>query len=85
MLLGLVHIFAIIGIGLRRYDGTMRMVSTSSLAISAACHVLEEDKEHGYTMPLRWAVVKVENGVGHCTFTTAPYDQIRKPRHILYR
>lgn len=85
MLLGLVHLFAIIGISLRRYDGTMRMVSTNSLAISAACHVHDEDKEHGYTLPVRWAVAKIANGVGHCTFTTAPNDQIKKPRHMLYR
>lgn len=58
------------------------MVSTNSMAISAACHALEEDRVDGYRLPLRWAVVEVVDGVGHCSFTTAPKgEHIRLPEH----
>lgn len=67
-------------LGLRKYDGTMRMVATNSRAISAACHVLEEDRENGYLMPMQWGVVKRSGGVGKCAFTTAPDVEIRMPK-----
>ncbi|KAK4450480.1 hypothetical protein QBC34DRAFT_460961 [Podospora aff. communis PSN243] len=60
------------GLGFRRYDGVMRMVATNSRAISAACHVLEEDREDGYLLPVQWGVVSMSKGIGKCTFTTAP-------------
>lgn len=64
----------------------MPLVSTNSKAISAACHVLAEDREHGSVLPLQWGVVEIRNGVGRCTFTTAPATEIRKPRAgIRYR
>lgn len=71
---------AIISMSLRKYDGIMRMVSTNSMAISAACHALEEDRVDGYRLPVRWAVLEVVNGIGHCAFTTAPDEgHIRLP------
>lgn len=64
----------------------MRMVSTNSLAISAACHCLEGDRKDGYRLPLRWGVVKLEGRVGHCAFTTAPSSQVQVPdTATLYR
>lgn len=72
MLVGFVLVFGIIGLGMRRYDGTMRMVSTNSRAISAACHVLEGDIKEGYLLPVQWGVVSLKGDVGHCAFTTAP-------------
>jgi hypothetical protein len=72
-------ILAIVLLGLRRYDGTMRMVATNSRAISAACHVLEEDRANGYLMPLQWGVVERSGGVGKCAFTTAPELEISVP------
>lgn len=65
--------------GLRQYDGTMRMVSTNSLAISAACHVLREDREGGCLLPVQWGVVKMTGGVGKCSFTTAAADTVKPP------
>lgn len=57
----------------------MSMVSTNSMAISAACHSLSEDREFGYQLPLQWGVVEIgEDGTGHCAFTTAPCHMIRK-------
>ncbi|KAK0670153.1 hypothetical protein QBC41DRAFT_273392 [Cercophora samala] len=63
----------------RRYDGVMRMVSTNSRAISAACHVLLEDREDGYLLPVQWGVVAMSGGVGKCAFTTAPEEDIKMP------
>ncbi|KAK0704293.1 hypothetical protein B0H67DRAFT_591056 [Lasiosphaeris hirsuta] len=62
----------IVCLGFRTYDGTMRMVSTNSRAISAACHVLPEDRDSGFLLPVQWGVVAVSHGVGKCAFTTAP-------------
>ncbi|KAK8044117.1 hypothetical protein PG993_004141 [Apiospora rasikravindrae] len=70
---GLIQVLALVLLGFRKYDGVMRIVSTNSRAISAACHALKEDMKEGYLLPLRWGVVEVkEDGIGHCTFTTAP-------------
>jgi hypothetical protein len=55
------------------------MASTNSRAISAACHVLKEDVDDGYQLPVRWGVVEIkDDGVGHCAFTTAPSQSIRE-------
>lgn len=59
------------GIGFRKYDKEMPLVASNSRAISAACHVLPEDTENGYMLPVQWGVVKVDGNVGHCAFTTA--------------
>ncbi|KAI1178695.1 hypothetical protein F4777DRAFT_536397 [Nemania sp. FL0916] len=82
-----INLIIILLMGFRKYDGTMSMVSTNSLAISATCHSLSDDREYGHELPVQWGVVEVgEDGVGHCAFTTAPYNVIRKAEEdILYR
>lgn len=80
ILLALLGVLVLIGTSFRRYEGTMRMVSTNSMAISAACHAHPGDRQDGYSLPVRWAVVKSCSGHGHCAFTTAPADQIRLPK-----
>lgn len=57
----------------------MSMVSTNSMAISAACHSLEEDRDDGFLLPVQWGVVEMKNGIGKCAFTTAPSDNIKIP------
>jgi hypothetical protein len=52
-------------------------VSSNSLAISAACHAMPEDMTNGYLLPVQWGVVRMENGIGHCAFTTA--HDVRRP------
>ena len=71
-MVGIVLLAAVVGLGFRRYDGVMRMAATNSRAISAACHVLEEDRQDGYLLPVQWGVVSMSKGVGKCAFTTAP-------------
>ncbi|KAI0966578.1 hypothetical protein F4678DRAFT_475868 [Xylaria arbuscula] len=78
-IVGFINLLIIILLSCRKYDGTMSIVSTNSRAISAACHSLSEDREHGHLLPLQWGVVEIgEEGIGHCAFTTAPYHEIRK-------
>ena len=86
LLVGLGLVTAIVIMGFRRYDGTMRMVSTNSRAISAACHVMQEDRADGHLLPVQWGVIKAEDGVGHCSFTTAPaHEFLELKAGSLYR
>ncbi|KAI1425180.1 hypothetical protein F5Y12DRAFT_796175 [Xylaria sp. FL1777] len=86
-IIAFINLMIIVLIGCRRYDGTMSMVSTNSMAISSACHALPEDREYGHQLPLQWGVVEIgEDGIGHCSFTTAPSDVIRKAQEgVLYQ
>lgn len=64
-------VLVLVGLGFRRYNGTMPLVSTNSRAISAACHPPDEDKHDGHLFPVIWGVTEIEDGIGHCTVTTA--------------
>lgn len=56
----------------------MSLVSTNSRAISAACHVLPEETKDSYLLPMRWAVVEVDEfAIRHCAFTAKPDDEVR--------
>jgi len=69
--LGFGYIFMLVSFMVRRYSETMPLASTCSAAISAACHPPNDDSE-AYLFPLQCGVVSVdENGVGHCSLTTA--------------
>ena len=70
-------ILVLVAFGFRRYNGTTPMVATNSRAISAACHVLEEDRDGSYLLPVQWAVVSMHDGVGKVTFTTAPKHELK--------
>ncbi|KAK4224370.1 hypothetical protein QBC38DRAFT_423706 [Podospora fimiseda] len=80
IIVGVVLMMIVVALGFRKYDGVMRMVGTNSLAIASACHVLPEDREDGYLLPVQWGVVSIQNGVGRCAFTTAAEGEIRMPR-----
>ena len=46
-------------------------------AISAACHVLPEEVKNSHLLPIRWAVVEVDEfAIRHCAFTTKSDDEI---------
>ena len=58
--------------GLRRYPDGMPLASTSSAAISAACHPREDDPDAS-VLPVQWGVVSDGDGtVGHCSFSSLP-------------
>lgn len=55
----------------------MSLVSTNSRAISAACHVLPDEVKDSYLLPLRWAVVEIDEfAVFHCAFTAKLDDEV---------
>ena len=56
--------------GFRRYKPGIPLAGSCSAAISAACHLPEEDV-HASEKPVLWGVVSMnEGGVGHCSFTS---------------
>ncbi len=67
-------VLAIIALGLaKRYPGgetAVPLMSTCCAAISAACHPPSGDTD-AHLLPVEWGVVSSEDGVGHCSFTTA--------------
>lgn len=70
-----VWVFVLPALGfLCKYPGgnaAVPLMSTSSAAISTACHPPEEDKD-AHLLPVKWGVVRVEeDGAGRCAFTTA--------------
>jgi len=56
------------------------MVSTNSRAIAAACHAPAEDRDNGWELPVKWAVVEAKNEVGRVAFTTAPDRDVELPK-----
>ncbi|KAJ0123786.1 hypothetical protein J7T55_012255 [Diaporthe amygdali] len=77
LLLATVQVVAVLALSLRKYTEPMSLVSTNSRAISAACHVLPEEVKDSYLLPIRWAVVEVDEfAVRHCAFTTKPDSEI---------
>ena len=61
-----------VGTGLRRYNSGMPLAGSCSAAISAACHVTnDEDGSTTVEKAVRWGAVerKSKKDVGHCSFT----------------
>lgn len=61
-----------IGLGCRRFDGSMPLVGSCSAAISAACHAPPWDS-HASTQALQWGSVSgmtSPDGIGHCCFSS---------------
>ena len=56
-------------LGLRRYPSGMPLASTSSGAISAACHPRADDSQAA-VLPIQWGVVSDGGTVGHCSFSS---------------
>lgn len=55
-------------VGLRRYREGMPLVSSCSAAISAACHPSADEPEVAL-VPVKWGVVSISDGVGHCALS----------------
>ena len=68
--LGSITVLAGLLNGCRRYKPGMPLAGSCSAAISAACHLPEEDI-NANEKPVLWGVVGMkEGGVGHCSFTS---------------
>ena len=57
-----------VGSGLRRYKGGIPLAGSCSAAISAACHPLVDEGDVAQ-VPVKWGVVSVDKGVGHCALS----------------
>ena len=57
-----------VGMGLRRFREGMPLVGSCSAAISAACHPAADEPEV-VLVPVKWGVVSVADGVGHCALS----------------
>jgi hypothetical protein len=81
IILGSVMVLAIIGFGFVPYKQGMNIAGSCSTAISAACHLVEDEVD-GHTAAmkkLQWGVVRMSaEGVGHCAFSTKEVDFPRK-------
>lgn len=72
IIIGSVALLLGLGTGLRRYNSGMPLAGSCSAAISAACHVTnDEDGSTTVEKAVRWGAVerKSEEDVGHCSFT----------------
>ena len=58
-------------LALRRYPCGMALASSSSAAISAACHPRPDDP-NASVLPVQWGVVSTEGDCGHCSFSSMP-------------
>lgn len=59
----------------RRYDSSMPLVGSCSLAISAACHTDQWDVARGEVM---WGVVYEKDGIRHATFSRGDVQPLRE-------
>jgi hypothetical protein len=69
-LIGIGWLILIFGVtmGLRRYKAGMPLAGSCSAALSAACHPLSDEPEVAL-VPVKWGVVSVADGVGHCALS----------------
>lgn len=87
MVLGTVVIAWASILALRRYPPGMALASSSSAAISAACHPRPDDADTSL-LPVLWGVVSTEGECGHCSFSYAgltgasPYMSGGECKHV---
>ena len=69
IILGAVITLVGVLIGFRRHQDMPPLAGSCSVVISAACHRPEEDVDAAIK-PVMWGAVSLEDGVGHCCFTS---------------
>ena len=70
LVLGGLMILTLIGFGFRRYHAGMPIASSCSIAISAACHPLPNDKYAAFSRLMYGVVGTNESGVEHASFSS---------------
>lgn len=78
--IGIAIIAGCIIIGKFRYDPSMPLAGSCSVAISAACHGPEWDVDAG-VLPVQWGVIPDSDegtGIGHCCFTSGPVEGVQE-------
>lgn len=80
IVLGVLIIIGCWIIGRMKYDPSMPLAGSSSVAISAACHRPEWDVDASVN-PVQWGVIPGSaevNGVGHCCFTSGRVEPVQE-------
>ena len=81
IVLGVLLVIATIGLGQRKYNGSIPLAGSCSLAISAACHPPEWDTDAALN-PVLWGVIPNSgpgmggSEVGHCAFTSGEVEAL---------
>ncbi|KAF2186010.1 hypothetical protein K469DRAFT_726446 [Zopfia rhizophila CBS 207.26] len=80
IIMSLLMVAALVWAGLRKFKNGIPVAGTCSAAISATCYVPEgEVGEKSAFLPVQWGVTGsgdgVENGVGHCAFSSMPVER----------
>ena len=83
LVVAVIMVLSLVVLGARKYDASMPVASSNSLAIAAACHLPKEELERGDASlkKLKWGVVgdvDAESGVGHCCFSS---QTVLNPKH----
>jgi hypothetical protein len=82
MVVGGILLLIGIGAGFVRYPPGTNLVGSCSIAISAACHPLENMKGSEIALKrLKWGAVETQSEeVGHCSFSSETVELPRKGR-----
>ena len=75
IIVGALIVFVAIATSLQRFKSGIPMAGSCSAAISAACHPNRTEDEHASTLPLQWGVTAINDGFGHCTFSSKEVDR----------
>ena len=72
LVIGGILIFVLIGHGFRKYDSSVPLVCSNSMAISAACHPIGVDGEHISTQKLQYGVMSkpLSSGLHRVAFSS---------------
>lgn len=54
--------------GPQRYNGGMPLAGSCSAVLSAACHPAVDEQDVAL-VPVKWGVVSISQGVGHCALS----------------
>lgn len=83
IVLGVLLVLVTIALGQRKYDGSIPLVGSCSLAISAACHRPAWDTDAA-VRPVLWGVIPPSGGitegggVGHCAFSSGELEPLKE-------
>ena len=83
IVLGVLLVLVTITLGQRKYNGSIPLVGSCSLAISAACHRPAWDTDAAVRSVLWGAIPRAEalieeDGVGHCAFSSGEVEPLKE-------
>lgn len=82
LVIGLLLLIGCLVIGRLKYDASMPLVGSCSIAISAACHQPDWDV-NASLKPVQWGIIPgsdEETGIGHCSFSSGFVEPVQEGR-----